>query len=1047
MRELIRGITIILFSAGALFVLFTPHTSWGSGRNLPGKIAEKISELNKKNVFKAETKIVTLASKMPDAEISKAVSDYTLLTINHIKTKSVINTKPEYLKMTIPVDNGARNFVLLLYKVNISPNGFTLLTSDGLSHPVSDIVHYRGSIEGDVNSVVSISFTGDEMTGLICNDNGNYVVGKIKNSTEGKHIVYNDKNMISRPNSSCEINSSIPQQYKARYNSDNSDRSVNCVNWYWETDYDVYLDKGSVANVNSFVQSIFNQVSTLYANNGISITLQTLMVWNTVDPYTGPLSGNYQLQFATNRQTGFNGDMAHLIGYGGNGGVANVGTLCTIPYYETAYSQISSSYSNVPTYSWTVYCIAHEEGHLLGSRHTHDCVWNGNNTVIDACGQAAGYPSPNCSVQPTGPIPTGTGGTIMSYCHLVSGAGINFNNGFGPQPGALILNNINNATCLSACSGCPTPAQPAAITGNASVCQASSQTYSVTTVAGATSYTWTLPSGWTGTSMTNSITTIVGSAGGTISVTANNSCGSSPARTLAVTISTIPAQPGAITGSISVCQASSQIYSVTSVPGATSYTWTLPPGWTGASATNSITATVGTASGTISVKANNACGSGTVRTKSVSVITVPAQPGAISGNTSVCAGSLQTYTISSVSGATNYTWTLPSGWTGTSTTTSITITASSSSGTISVRANNSCGTSSARTKSISILSVPNQPGTMTGNASACQSTSQVYSVGSISGATSYTWTLPSGWTGSSTTNSITATTGSNSGTISVRANNACGSGTARTKSVTVTSAPVQPGNISGNTSVSPASVQTYSISPVAGATSYSWTLQSGWTGSSTNTSITVTVGVTSGNIFVTATNNCGNSPMRSLFINMSPLPVELLSFAANRFNNNVHLDWTTASEIDNDFFTLEKSADGLTFEFLAEIDGAGNSASLLNYAFIDENPFKGVSYYRLKQTDFNGDYSYSNIVSVYFEGENKFVIYPNPASSTLTISCENNSPNKIIIYDSSGRIVMMKENISDLYQLDISILPAGYYTIIINRGTVNERQKKFIKSG
>jgi hypothetical protein len=85
--------------------------------------------------------------------------------------------------------------------------------------------------------------------------------------------------------------------------------------------------------------------------------------------------------------------------------------------------------------------VTHEMGHLMGSRHTHACVWNGNNTAIDGCAATEG----NC---PQPPIPAG-GGTIMSYCHL-QGVGINFNNGFGPQPTAAILNNIEAVgNCLT----------------------------------------------------------------------------------------------------------------------------------------------------------------------------------------------------------------------------------------------------------------------------------------------------------------------------------------------------------------------------------------------------------------------------------------------------------------------------------------------------------------------------------------------------------------------------------------------------------------------
>ena len=86
----------------------------------------------------------------------------------------------------------------------------------------------------------------------------------------------------------------------------------------------------------------------------------------------------------------------------------------------------------------------------------------------------------------------------------------------------------------------------------------------------------------------------------------------------------------------------------------------------------------------------------------------------------------------------------------------------------------------------------------------------------------------------------------------------------------------------------------------------------------------------------------------------SPLPIELLSFNAVLENRIVKLTWKTASETNNDFFTLEKSKDGISWESFKTVDGAGSSSSILNYEDYDQNPYSGVSYYRLKQTDFNG---------------------------------------------------------------------------------------------
>lgn len=100
-----------------------------------------------------------------------------------------------------------------------------------------------------------------------------------------------------------------------------------------------------------------------------------------------------------------------------------------------------NSFSNYPEYSWSVLVMAHEFGHLFGSYHTHACAWNGNNTAIDGCVE----PENNACSRP--PIPA-NGGTIMSYCHQQA-VGINFNLGFGLQPGNVIRNSVATSTSLN----------------------------------------------------------------------------------------------------------------------------------------------------------------------------------------------------------------------------------------------------------------------------------------------------------------------------------------------------------------------------------------------------------------------------------------------------------------------------------------------------------------------------------------------------------------------------------------------------------------------
>ena len=235
------------------------------------------------------------------------------------------------------------------------------------------------------------------------------------------------------------------------------------------------------------------------------------------------------------------------------------------------------------------------------------------------------------------------------------------------------------------------PATPGTIQGNTPVCSGSVNTYSITAVAGATSYTWTLPSGWTGTSTTTSIVATAGNSG-TISVTANNLFGSSTAQTLNVVVTTV---------NTAVTQASATLTASASGAG---YVWvdcgnnyTPIAGQTAQSFTATISgsyAVIVTQSGCVDT---SAC-------YSVYINGAPAMPGTISGTESVCPGTSVTFSITPVNGATSYTWTLPNGWTGSSTTNSINATVNSS-GTISVTANNSYGSSTAQTLFVTVITV------------------------------------------------------------------------------------------------------------------------------------------------------------------------------------------------------------------------------------------------------------------------------------------------------------------------------------------------------
>jgi hypothetical protein len=277
-----------------------------------------------------------------------------------------------------------------------------------------------------------------------------------------------------------------------------------------------------------------------------------------------------------------------------------------------------------------------------------------------------------------------------------------------------------------------------------------------------------------------------------VTVTDNNGCtGSTSVST--TTQSSIPATPGPITGATANVCNSTQAYSIEPVTNSSRYVWTLPNGSIIDTPSTSISVIFGSgfSSGNITVAAANNCGqSSSLNPRTLTVKAQPVTPGSISGMiTGVCGKTSVTYTISPVTGAASYTWVLPTGATiasGLSNTNSITVNFITSfvSGNICVTANNPCGSSTA-----SCLTVSGKPilnGSISGPTTVCSKQANVvYSIAAASGATSYTWTVPSLAVISSGqgTNTITVKFSTKGGSITVKANSSCGASDIRSLTV------------------------------------------------------------------------------------------------------------------------------------------------------------------------------------------------------------------------------------------------------------------------
>jgi len=376
-------------------------------------------------------------------ELDAAGADYEVFNLDLNTMTTLHKSEPALLELDLP-----RIGKVALAKASIFADGFRVTESGSNTYTKAPLgLHYRGVVNGDKSSLVAISVFEGEVSGLIATDDGNFVLGRLTDKNDGTHILYNDKDLPAPDLGECTtVDSSLPYSAKDLADLDTSQKDAdNCVNLYLEADYSIFEQRGSAASVTSFVTGLFNQVAILYANENINLVLSELYIWTDQDPYNRTSASDNLDDFKNTRRS-FNGDIAQLVSFQSSGGIAYVNVLCS-SYFNYGFSSIRNKFNNVPTYSWSVYVLAHELGHNFGSQHTHVCVWNGDNTPIDGCYVPVG----GCD-RPAD-LPAG-GGTIMSYCHL-NDAGINFNKGFGTQPGNLIRNRAYNGTCLVNCSTPP----------------------------------------------------------------------------------------------------------------------------------------------------------------------------------------------------------------------------------------------------------------------------------------------------------------------------------------------------------------------------------------------------------------------------------------------------------------------------------------------------------------------------------------------------------------------------------------------------------------
>jgi len=383
--------------------------------------------------------------------LEKSNNDEVQFTFDQAIANRIILNQHDFLKLSFPNLKG-QDMELELIKADIFADGFKVSSRQGaISNTISfnqkEAVFYRGIVKGDKNSLVSISLFEGSMSGFIYSSTAN--IG-IEQNNDGKHIIRN-LDSVSNNSLSCATENDglgyAPEMLKAPNKTPKS--AGDYVSVFIEVEFDIVEWQGGTSQALNYIQDIFNQTASIYANDGIDIRISEIEI-NTELEYgrrrgrrwTKPNgSSAYLSQFQSAKASTFNGDIAHLVAYNNVGGVAaGFSGICNP---NRSQSMCISGFVN--DYWFNVQLFAHEMGHLLGSRHTHACVWNGNNTAIDGC---SGGVEGGCALPPPA---AQNEGTIMSYCY--NNYGLDFSEGFHPQPAAVIQNVILAATCLMSDGG------------------------------------------------------------------------------------------------------------------------------------------------------------------------------------------------------------------------------------------------------------------------------------------------------------------------------------------------------------------------------------------------------------------------------------------------------------------------------------------------------------------------------------------------------------------------------------------------------------------
>jgi hypothetical protein len=789
--------------------------------------------------------------KTSQKDFHSIASSYQLLELDNQKLSSARTISPQKIEVSMPFENA--DLSLDLNPVKITSSNFTVIEGlgKGINRPVAYTLpaFYQGKIRGKNKSFATLSLFDKQMIGIMSDEQSNIILGAMEQNGRAttQYALYRDANLKVKGATQCytseePVDKNITGQVASSIRS-SSARALATgqpVEIYFECDYKFYQDKGSsVSNVVNYVLSFFNSAALIYSIEGIQVQVSQIKVWTTPDPYTGlTTTSDILTSFGNNMATDpYIGDYAHFLSTRSLGG--GVAYLLSNPCISSrknhsGVSAVDNTYKNFPTYSWTVEVVTHELGHNFGSNHTHWCGWPGG--PIDGCGPTAnaGYQEGTCAI---GALPPKNGGTIMSYCHLLSSVGISLTNGFGQLPGDKIRAVIGAATCFGNCKMTMSLAKVDAS------CSQNNGSIAATPANGTGAYSYLWSDGQTGATLANA-------APGIYTVTATDAAGCkvigidtiiNTGSTLAFTLTP--------SGSATFCSGNNLVLSATSNP---SYTYQWSNNGSPISGATQATYTTNTAGNYSILVSSGTCSA----TKSVAVtqVTQPSATISYTGALNFCTGS---NLVLNASPATGYQYQWYNSGTAISGSANNTFTATAT-GNYSVRVYQGTCESTSSVVAINVVASPTATITAGGPLGFCNGNNVILNANTGSGYT-YQWLRNNSVINGAILSSYTANA---SGSYTVTTSLGTCSKTSAASAITVF--PLPGISIDPDSSViTKYHTQTLTAS---GASAYNWMEQPALVSSTSNTSVVEPLTTTIYTIEGTDNNGCSSSATAKVIV-------------------------------------------------------------------------------------------------------------------------------------------------------------------------------------